>query len=188
MPTDDELVAATLGGDPGAFDALVVRYERYVRAAAINVLGAGADGVDDATQDAFLRAYLNLASYRPGGRFRFWLARIVANRCCDLRRGRRETVALDLLPGRADPAPGPDDVALAHELGAALAGALAAIPRDQAVAVVLCDGQGLTMRAASARLAVNPGTLKTRLGRGRRRLRRLLAPECAHLASQGGTP
>lgn len=175
--TDDELVAATLAGDHEAFATLVGRYERYVRAAAINVLGAGDEGVDDAVQDAWALAYTGLARYRPQGQFRHWLARIAANRCRDLRRRQHfVTVALDLLPARPDPAPGPDDAALAREVGEALAAALATIPRDQADAVLLCDRDGLTMRAAGARLGVNAGTLKTRLGRGRRKLRCLLAP------------
>jgi RNA polymerase sigma factor (sigma-70 family) len=174
--TDDELVAATLQGDHDAFAALVGRYDRYVRAAAINVLGAGDEGVDDAAQDAWALAYANLARYRARGQFRHWLARIAANRCRDLRRRRRETVALDLLPGWADPAPGPDDVALAHDLGEALAAALGRLAPSERDAVLLCDRDDLKYREAAGALGVPTAWMGKRVHRGRRKLRRLLAP------------
>lgn len=175
MADDDELVARVLNGDQEAFGVLVARHERYVRAVAIRLLGAGDDAVDDATQDTFARAYASLARYAAGGLFRAWLARIAANRCHDLRRRRRfVAVALDLLEPRADPAPGPDDLALAREVGAALAAALATLPADQRDAVLLCDRDGLDYREAGEALGVAKATIGTRVFRGRRKLRGLL--------------
>jgi RNA polymerase sigma-70 factor (ECF subfamily) len=172
---DDELVAATLAGDGAAFATLVGRHERYVRKVAIKLLGAGDDAVDDATQDTFARAYASLAGYAAGGLFRAWLAQIAANRCHDLRRRRRfVAVALDLLPPRPDPAPGPDDVALAREVGAALAAALATLPTDQRDAVLLCDRDGARNTEAATILGIPAATVATRLHRGRGKLRGLL--------------
>jgi RNA polymerase sigma-70 factor, ECF subfamily len=173
---DDELVARVLEGDHEAFGVLVGRHERYVRKVAIKLLGAGADAVDDATQDTFARAYTSLAGYAARGLFRAWLARIAASRCYELRRRRRRfaALALDLLPPPPDPAPGPDDLAVAREVGAALAAALAALPSDQRDAVLLCDRDGLKYREAGEALGVAQQTIATRVFRGRRKLRGLL--------------
>jgi hypothetical protein len=73
MPTDDELVAAKLAGDPEAFATLVGRYGGMVRAVALRTLGSGHANVDDAVQAAWLRAYRYLPRYDGRGRFGGWL-------------------------------------------------------------------------------------------------------------------
>jgi RNA polymerase sigma-70 factor (ECF subfamily) len=175
MPTDDELVAAKLAGDPEAFATLVGRYGGMVRAVALRTLGPGHAGVDDAAQVAWLRAYRHLPRYDGRGRFGGWLRTIAANAADDQRRRDRFAGAVvDLLPERPDPRPGPDAEALRRELGEALARALATLPPDQRDAVLLCDRDGARNTEAAAILGIPAATVATRLHRGRGRLRGLL--------------
>lgn len=173
--TDDQLVAASLAGDEAAFAALVARHGAYLHGVAVNILGAGHDDIEDAVQQAWLHAYRHLAGYDAHGRFRGWLATICHHLCISHARRRRfVTTVLDALPDRPDALPGPDDLALRRELGEAIAAALAAIPREQAGAVLLCDRDGLTCAAAGALLGASANTIKTRVFRGRKRLRKAL--------------
>src|SRR5579864_7854134 len=133
---------------------------------------------EDATQEAFFAAYRSIKGFR-GGIFRGWLLRIAANQCYDLlRRQRRHPVEpLAEEPLLADPAPQPEDVALGVETMAMLERAVAQLPPDQRLCVLLVDVQGLDYDEAAQAMDVNLGTVKSRLSRARARLRELLRPE-----------
>lgn len=155
-----------------AFTAMLEAHSPMLTRVAASIVGV--DSAPDCVQDACLRAWRSRATFdgrNPGG----WLATIVRN-CAtgSLRRRRFVTVVLDALPERPDGRERPDDAALRRELGEALAAALAAIPRDQAEAVVLCCGQGVTYDEYGARFGIPRNTLGTRVLRGRRRLKTLL--------------
>jgi RNA polymerase sigma-70 factor, ECF subfamily len=138
----------------------------------------GEASAEDATQETFFAAYRSIKSYR-GGTFRGWLLRIAANQCYDqLRRWQRQPT--DVLPDDApvvDPEPLPEHVALNAETAAILERALAQLPPDQRLCVLLVDVQGLDYDEAAEALAVQLGTVKSRLSRARARLRELLGPE-----------
>lgn len=91
------------GGDRAAFAILVRRYGGIARRTAA-VLGAGAD-TDDVVQEAFVKAYRSLGSFRDGGEFRPWLLRIVANETHNARRsaGRRAAREATRLPPLSEP-------------------------------------------------------------------------------------
>jgi RNA polymerase sigma factor (sigma-70 family) len=91
--SDDELVAAAVRGDTGAFGELVARYQRSARGLAASLVGSS--DADDVAQDAFLRAYRSLSSFRRGSAFRPWLLTIVAHQAANhhrssSRRNRRQ--------------------------------------------------------------------------------------------------
>ncbi len=90
---DDQVVARVLGGDREAFALLVERHHTAVHATAYRLLRNSTDAAD-AAQETFVRAYLHLTSYQPGGRFKVWLLRITNNYCIDQLR-RRQAVPLD---------------------------------------------------------------------------------------------
>src|SRR4029077_16860776 len=105
--TDGQVVRAILAGDTERYGELVVRYrDRYARYAA-RMLGSR-DAAEDAVQDAFIRAYDQLAQCRDPDNFAGWFFLILRNRCfAERRRTKREAVAdiaQDELPGpgRAD--------------------------------------------------------------------------------------
>jgi RNA polymerase sigma-70 factor (ECF subfamily) len=176
-----DLLARSARGDLEAFNALVEHYQSGVFNLCLRMLGS-TQSAEDATQEAFIAAYRNLDKFR-GGSFRSWLFRIAANACYDeLRRRRaRPGVSLDEPAPSAerrldapDVAPSPEERAEQSELRETLAQALAAIPPDQRLAIVLCDVQGLDYAEIAAVMQCSLGTVKSRIARGRARLRAVL--------------
>src|SRR5581483_11140026 len=181
---DDDLVARAREGDLDAFNQIVALHQRLVFNLCLRMLGDGA-AAEDATQEAFLSAYRNIRSLR-GDRVRPWLLRIAANACTDelRRRARRPALSLDApLPGGNDPpdlpdaAAGPEAEALRGEQRARVQQALLTLPHDQRMAVVLCDVQGLAYEEIAEAMRTSVGTVKSRIARGREKLRRELAGE-----------
>jgi len=165
-----------------AFNRLVERYQRLAYNVAYRTLEQPEDAAD-ATQDAFVAAFRAIRELR-GESFKAWLLRIVVNTCYDrLRRRQRHSAAsLEQLSAGAaqappDPRPGPDSVALGSETVRVVQRALAKLPPDQRVVVVLCDVQGFSYEETAATLAIAVGTVKSRLSRARERLREELAAE-----------
>jgi RNA polymerase sigma factor (sigma-70 family) len=142
---------------------------------------ASSHAAEDVTQDVFLSAYRRIDSFR-GGVFRAWLLRIAANACTDelRRRKRRPQVSLDDSGEDGSPLPlvdeseSPEESLLRGELSRYIQAGLMALPADQRTVVVLCDVQGLSYEEISEALSVSLGTVKSRLSRGRGRLRELL--------------
>jgi RNA polymerase sigma-70 factor (ECF subfamily) len=177
------LVEAAQRGDSERFNALIRLYEGRVYNLCYRMLG-DADSAADATQDAFLSAFRNLKNFR-GGSFRSWMLRIATNTCYDVLRARkrRPSVSLDIDPDDeddssplqiADKAESPDDFALRRELAAAIQHGLASLPEDQRAVLILSDIQGLAYEEIAQITNTNLGTVKSRLSRGRARLRNVL--------------
>src|SRR3989337_3038900 len=142
---DEELIGRCRGGDLEAFNALVAAYQDRVFNLCLGWLGSP-QAAEDATQEAFLSAYRNVARMR-GPSVRPWLFRIAANACIDeLRRRKRQGQPPlhgavrggdDERPVEvADPAPGPEQFALRGELRRAIGVELGRLPPDQRLAVV----------------------------------------------------
>ena len=181
-PLDDEaaVVARAVGGDRTAFAQLMEHYQAACYGLAWRLLG-DADQAADATQDAFVHAYDAIARFR-GGIFRSWLLRITANASYDILRRvqRRPTTALpDPEEGEAElpdaDAPNPVAEAGRAELYRHLDAALRLLPMDQRTAVVLCDVYGMDYHQVAEATASAIGTVKSRIHRGRLRLRVLMA-------------
>ena len=179
--TDDELAAAAQSGDLGAFNELVRRYERRVFGLCRGMLRAR-DAAEDAAQDTMLAAWRGLSGYR-GGNFSAWLLRIAGNRCRDelRRRKRRPSTSLEeLVDERGDAFAPPDESrtpeqrALDSETGRALLRALDSLPDGQRQTVILRDVQGLHYDEIAQATGATVGTVKSRLSRGRARMRQLL--------------
>ncbi len=178
---DEALVRAAQHGDLDAFNRLVRTYERQAYAVALRLMRRP-ELAEDATQDAFIQAYRALDTFR-GGSFRAWLMRIVTNRCYDVLRSatRRAADSLDDQMFEAEPhwssIAAPDDPvgrATQAELGRLLEGALARLPNDQRLAVILCDVQGYAYEEAAEIMNVAIGTVKLRLSRARSALRAMI--------------
>jgi RNA polymerase sigma-70 factor (ECF subfamily) len=177
---EQDFISRSQDGDVEAFNQLVERYQRLVYNLALRMLG-NAETAEDATQDTFLSAYKAVGKFR-GGSFKAWILRIAANSCHDkIRSARRARVAsLDnLMEVSGDfiadnDAESPEDYALRSELGRFLNDGLARLPEDQRLAVILCDIQGLSYEEISEATGSSLGTVKSRLNRGRARLRDFL--------------
>jgi RNA polymerase sigma-70 factor (ECF subfamily) len=176
-------LAAARTGDTAAFNRLVLRYQDRVYTLCFRLTGNAEDAAD-AAQEAFLSAYRHLDAFR-GGAFRSWLFRIAANCAYDLLRQRRRRPAESLdRPGPddadgdappalevSDPGPGPEAAALRREAAAVIQAGLLTLPEDQRLAVVMCDLYAFDYAAIAAATGVELGTVKSRINRGRRRLR-----------------
>ena len=177
------LVEVAQRGDVASFNELVRLFEGRVYNLCYRMLG-DADSAADAAQDAFLSAFRNLRSFR-GGSFRSWMLRIATNTCYDVLRvrKRRPSVSLDMEADDelassplqiADTAESPDDFAQRRELAAAIQDGLTALPDEQRIVLILSDIQGLAYEEIAQITNSNLGTVKSRLSRGRARLREVL--------------
>jgi len=177
------LVASAQRGDVEDFNALVRLYEGRVYNLCYRMLG-DPDSAADAAQDAFLSAFRNLRSFR-GGSFRSWMLRIATNTCYDTLRARKRRPAIsldidaddddDASPLQiADTAESPTDFALRRELATAIQHGLGALPDEQRVILILSDIEGLAYEEIAQITNTNIGTVKSRLSRGRSRLRDVL--------------
>ena len=179
---DERLVLRAQQGDLEAFNALVTRHERAVYNVCLRLL-RDATMAEDATQDAFFRAWSAIESFR-GGLVRPWLLRIATNRTYDIlrARARRPAQSLDAELYEVEPewtsqtasAEHPEAFATRTELSSHLERALAALPDDQRLAIVLSDVQGYGYEEIAQVMGVAVGTVKSRISRGRSRLRALL--------------
>jgi RNA polymerase sigma-70 factor, ECF subfamily len=169
-------------GDHEAFAAVVRLYDRRLRGIAYRVLG-DRDRMDDALQEAYVRAFRALPRFRGDARVGTWLFRITYNACLDeLARSRKTTyVPLDELVEQAsDPAELED--ALAHR--GELAGAFATLSADERAAVFLVDVEGYDYAGAAEILGVPVGTVASRLNRARKALRSALEAEGEGFAAE----
>lgn len=179
LPDEAAVIARAADGDRTAFAQLMEHYQSACYGLAFRLLG-DPDHAADATQDAFVHAYRAMASYR-GGIFRSWLLRITANASYDiLRRAQRRPSSP--LPDPEEGAPELPDLAAVNpvveatrsELYRHLDRALAALPPDQRTAIVLCDVYGMDYNEVASMTQSALGTVKSRIHRGRLRLRELL--------------
>ncbi|MCC7010415.1 MAG: sigma-70 family RNA polymerase sigma factor [Acidobacteria bacterium] len=189
--TDEELVARATGGDLDAFNQLVTRWERPIFGLAYRTLGREEDA-RDVVQEAFMRAYRGLRGFKGEAKFSSWLYRITLNLCRDwVRKERRAPVvqmpegadAVDLADAQPSPAESVEELVARREMSAAVARAMAELPAEQRLAIVLKEYQGLTFQEIADQLGCPLSTVKTRLYQGlsvlRRRLERQQGQEAA---------
>jgi RNA polymerase sigma-70 factor (ECF subfamily) len=183
-PTDHDLLAAHVAGDPDAFGVLFRRHRDRLWAVALRTTGDREEAAD-ALQEAMVAAFRRAGSFRGDAQVTTWLHRIVVNACLDrLRRGKVRATRplpddLEEYAGREAVAAAPDDDpearAVAAERRAAVLAALRRLPAEQRAALVLVDMEGLPVEEAARVLDCPTGTVKSRCARGRTRLAGLLA-------------
>lgn len=174
-PSDEALVAATLGGDDGAFADLVSRHKRRVFATAAR-FARDDHQLDDIAQEVFVRAFRHLRKFRAEAPFAHWLARITVSACYDfLRKERRvrEQVSLDAavfeMPDRR--------IEATHAAGRArelLAFALRRLSPDERLIVTLAEIEERPMREIAELTGWSESNVKVRAFRARQNLKRIL--------------
>ena len=168
-PTDDELVAAAQSGDRDALDTLLRRHLDLIHAVCSRLAGNPADAAD-ATQEALIAIVRGLPRFDRRAAPRTWMYRVATNACLDelRRRGRRPRLGLDdAMAERPDPSP-PVDRSVTDRL--TLDDALARLPEEFRVAVVLRDVQGMDYAQIAEVLQIPIGTVRSRIARGRKAL------------------
>ncbi|MHB1810088.1 MAG: RNA polymerase sigma factor [Solirubrobacteraceae bacterium] len=161
---DDVLLAAARAGDVEAFAVLVRRHQARVYRVALRLLGSEADA-EEATQDAFVRAWRALGGFRGQSGLSTWLYRIVTNGCLTMIATRR--VAAPLSEDVPSPRDGPAEEVQRRERFAAIAREIAILPPEQRAALVLREFEGLSYEEVAQVLGVSLAAVKGRIHRAR---------------------
>ena len=166
---DEDLVRRFRAGEPDAFTDLVRRHQQRVYSLCLRVLG-DADAAADVAQDTFIAVLRKLDSFRGDAAFTTWLHRVALNACYDeLRKKRRRPMLHIVADDGTQREPGPPVLDHADEVAGTrdVAAALATIPEEFRVALVLADVQDMAYDRIAHVLDVPIGTVKSRVHRGR---------------------
>lgn len=179
--SDEVLIQQARKGSQQAFSQLVQRHQGSVYSLCYRMVGNPAEA-EDLAQEAFLRLYRSLDSFKAGGRLRPWLHRITANVCMDqLRRRREATLPLDeLMASENGPSTHrrdelPEDAYLSRETRLDVQQALLRLPGEYRVALVLRYLEDLSYQEIAEALGVTLSTVETRIFRAKKMLGRILA-------------
>jgi RNA polymerase sigma-70 factor (ECF subfamily) len=185
-----KLVERAAKGDGQAFSELMATQESRMYAVALRMC-ANHEDAQDCMQEAMLRVYRAISGFKGQSSFSTWVYRITMNTCLDeLRRAkRRRTTSLDekLDTGwsPSDDLDTPEHHALRSEQRRALDRAIHALPDDMRAAIVLRDIQGCAYDEIADILNANVGTIKSRISRGRARLREILSEQAELFGREG---
>jgi RNA polymerase sigma-70 factor, ECF subfamily len=190
--SDEDLVAAFLAGDGGAFDALVTRYERRVYAICYRYFGDATDA-EDAMQEAFVALLRRGSTFTGASSFSTWMYRVATNACNDIarkraRRPQRHGADVGDLPDGGGAVAGVDDQLAADSLGPDLLAALRTLDEATREAIVLHDVYGLGYAEIADRSEVAVGTVKSRIHRGHARLAEALRRPMTEPSSPSAPP
>ena len=184
---DAALIERAQAGELAAFDALVRRHQAQVFAVALRMLG-DRDEAQEIAQDAFVRAYRGIGTFRREAKLSTWLVSITMNLCRNRRRwwARRKRVivaSLDAAPDLdadaprpevADPSPSPSVMVERKDQARLVLEALQGLSAAEREVVVLRDLQGHSYEEIAQMVRCQVGTVKSRLNRARWQLRALL--------------
>ncbi len=179
MEQERQLIERAAGGDNAAFEELVSRYEKLVYSVTYRMTGNREDALD-LSQETFIKVWKSLKFFKFESAFSTWIYRVAGNVCLDfLRRQKRtqsltvsdEEVQLDLPDEEQDPA----RMVLERAGQEEISGALATLEPEYRAALTLRAVAGLSYQEIADALGVQPGTVKSRISRGRERLRKKLA-------------
>ncbi len=186
---EEQLIARSQHGDVEAFNQLILRYQQATYGVVYRMLG-NREAAADVTQDSMLAAFRAIGSFRGDSSFRAWLLRIASNMACDhWRRSQRHPASsLDELSDEDEPhsvaelaalveaghASNPEEFLLNQELQELIQRGLQELPLEQRVAVILCDIEGHSYEEIAQTTWSTIGTVRSRIARGRARLRKYL--------------
>lgn len=174
MREDRDLVVAAQGGDRAALDELLRRHYNRIYAICRRITGNDADAAD-ATQDALMAIVRGLANFDGRAKFSTWSYRVATNSCLDeLRRRKRRPVPAsgdddyDPVAEQPDPADAEFEARLVER--DVMQTALAGLADEFRIPVILRDVAGLDYAEIAETLAIAPGTVRSRISRGRAKL------------------
>ena len=181
---DAELISRALAGERDAFDLLVVRYQRRV-AALISRYRLDAGTIEDLTQEAFIKAYRGLASFRGESTFFTWLARIALNTTktwLTERKRRIDMVSFDDESGEFDPmatiesGDSTEGTVASRQIGEMINRALEEMAPDLRAALTMREIDGKSYQEIAAALGIPLNTVRSRIFRAREAVALKLRP------------
>ncbi|AID29303.2 RNA polymerase sigma factor [Mesorhizobium loti] len=176
------LVQRALARDAGAFRTIIKTYNQRLYRIARGILRNDAEA-EDVVQEAYVRAFANLATFRGDSSLATWLSRIVINEALGRLRKRRRTVAMPENPEAQiirfplNPSDDPERTMAQRQILALVERATDSLPDIYRMVFVARVIEGLSMEETADLLGVRPETVKTRLHRGRSLLRKALDDE-----------
>jgi RNA polymerase sigma-70 factor (ECF subfamily) len=181
---ENALIERAQHGDRNAFGELASRY--YPGVVRVVYRLCGDTGLaEDMAQEAFLRSWVNLSSFRPQSSLRNWLYQIAVNATLDVLRRRPdeaiEDEAVQMVP---DQAAGPEATLIENERVALLQQAMHALPEAARSVLVLREYGGLSYQEIASALDIPVGTVMSRLNYARNRLRELLKGDLLQLENE----
>jgi len=195
-PTDQALVERVQAGDKRAFDLLVLKYQHKVLKLVSRFVNNPAEA-EDVAQDAFLKAYRALPSFRGDSAFYTWLYRIAINTAKNaIVASRRRPVDFDLdlqdpeqydRQGRLKDEDTPEGMLLTEEIRETVARAIEGLPDDLRTAIVLRELEGLSYEEIAQAMDCPVGTVRSRIFRAREAIDRHLRPLLDRTAADDGT-
>ena len=181
MNEEQRWIAAARNGDQESFEKLVRLYEKRVFSLTSRMCRNSADA-EEAAQEAFLAAWQALPAFRGDASFATWLYRLVSNACVDIlrREGRHQAMAgpsvddEESSPEPPDKSPSPHALAERAELRRQIEAGLAALPPEYRQVLILREIHQCTYDEIAQICSIDLGTVKSRINRGRKRLRKIL--------------
>ena len=188
--SEKKIIEKVLGGDANAFEELVLRYEKTVYNLALRMVG-DRDDAFDMTQEAFIKAYGSLSSFRGDSKFSVWIYRITTNVCLDFLRSksRKQQVSLtvsddddeDAQLDIPDPKADPEQQLIKKISMQSVEEGLKTLPDKQRQILVMRELGGMSYAEIGKALSLEEGTVKSRIFRARKRL-------CIFLLDSGNIP
>lgn len=182
MPDDELLIKRACKGDERAFEELMQAHEGRIYAIALRMMGNRDDALDCA-QDAMVRIYRAMGAFKGQSALTTWIYRITMNTCLDELRKRKthRATSLDTLVesgwSPTDNGDTPEEHGLRVEKQNALNEAIQSLPDDMRAAIILRDVKGYSYEEIATTLDANVGTIKSRISRGREKLREILSKQ-----------
>lgn len=183
MTAEEELrlVKRAAEGDEGAFEKLVIENEKLIYNVALKITG-NPDDAEDVAQEAFIKAYRNLGSFRGESRFSGWLYRLCYNAAMDHIRKTRDPNLRSLTNDDgsdaeldvADPAPTPEESAERKETQRIVREAVNQLDGDKREILIMREFSGMSYTAIADALGIEEGTVKSRISRARASLAEIL--------------
>ena len=182
MQGDELLLRRACKGDVQAFEELMQSHESRIYAIALRMMGDREDA-QDCAQEAMVRIYRAMGSFKGQSALATWIYRITMNTCLDelRRRKARKVTSLDSLVDNGwsptDTGDTPEEHGLRVEKQNALNRAIQSLPDDMRAAIILRDVKGYSYDEIASILGANVGTIKSRISRGREKLREILSKQ-----------
>ena len=174
---EETLIAEARRGDVQAFSRLVETYQERAIRVACSFLGNWEDARDVA-QEAFVKAYENLASFKEESRFYTWFYRLLVNHCKDFlrrKKARREESDPDPLERAVSSVPNPREQVIHREIEAEIYIALDRLPFQQRNAFTLRYLEGMSLEEIAGIMNLSLGAVKAHLWQAAQKMRRRLA-------------
>jgi len=181
---EKRIIDSVLAGNTEAFEILVLENQTQVYNLALRMVSNEQDAYD-ISQEAFIKAFRSLDSFRGDSKFSVWLYRLTSNLCLDFLRSKKRNNVVSLTAYSPDEDEcaeleipderfSPENELEKKELKTAVNSALSKLPEDQREILLLRELHGLSYDEIAEELSLEPGTVKSRIFRARKRLCKIL--------------